>query len=103
MVKDGKILFLSTLNNILSANSARLTGQHDNDATMNPDTTILPAGFVIELCCRISKSLNKPYGLQDCITNGLTGQHDNDATMNPDTTILPAGFVIEVFLNMLAW
>ncbi|KAL8504168.1 hypothetical protein ACS0TY_022776 [Phlomoides rotata] len=52
---------------------------------------------------RISKSLNKPYGLQDCITNGLTGQHDNDTTMNPDTTILPAGFVIEVFLNMLAW
>ncbi|KAL8546114.1 hypothetical protein ACS0TY_006003 [Phlomoides rotata] len=44
---------------------------------------------------RISKSLNKPYGLQDCITNGLTGQHDNDTTMNPDTTILPAGFVIE--------
>ncbi|KAL8481466.1 hypothetical protein ACS0TY_027830 [Phlomoides rotata] len=38
------------------------------------------------LCCRISKSLNKPYGLQDCITNGFTGQHDNDTNMNPFTT-----------------
>ncbi|KAH6837261.1 UDP-Glycosyltransferase superfamily protein [Perilla frutescens var. hirtella] len=36
------------------------------------------------LFCRISKSLHKPYGLQDCISNGLTGP-DNDRNITPFT------------------
>ncbi|XP_042029179.1 UDP-glycosyltransferase TURAN-like [Salvia splendens] len=47
-----------------------------------------------DLFCRISKSLHRPFGLQDCISNGLAGP-DNDPTATPFTT--RAGS--DVFLN----
>ncbi|KAL1537646.1 chitobiosyldiphosphodolichol beta-mannosyltransferase [Salvia divinorum] len=38
-----------------------------------------------DLFCRIRKSLHKPFGLQDCISNGLAGP-DNDPNATPFTT-----------------
>ncbi|XP_057787116.1 UDP-glycosyltransferase TURAN isoform X2 [Salvia miltiorrhiza] len=46
------------------------------------------------LFCRISKSLHRPYGLQDCISNGLTGP-DNDPNITPFTTRVGS----DIFLN----
>ncbi|KAK6157477.1 hypothetical protein DH2020_011725 [Rehmannia glutinosa] len=38
------------------------------------------------LFCRIGKSLNEPYGLRDCLSNGLTGPYNNDPNTTPFST-----------------
>ncbi|PIN11993.1 Chitobiosyldiphosphodolichol beta-mannosyltransferase [Handroanthus impetiginosus] len=47
------------------------------------------------LFCRINKSLNEPYGLRDCVSNGLTGSHNNDPNDTPFTTRVGA----DIFLK----
>ncbi|KAI3457565.1 hypothetical protein Pfo_014228 [Paulownia fortunei] len=47
------------------------------------------------LFCRISKSLNEPYGLRDCISNGLTGPYNDDPNITPFTTLVGT----DIFLN----
>ncbi|GFP98847.1 chitobiosyldiphosphodolichol beta-mannosyltransferase [Phtheirospermum japonicum] len=40
------------------------------------------------LFCRISKNINEPDGLRDCVGNGLTGAHNNDPNTTPFTTLV---------------
>ncbi|KAL0353899.1 UNVERIFIED_CONTAM: UDP-glycosyltransferase TURAN [Sesamum angustifolium] len=47
------------------------------------------------LFCSISKSLNEPYGLRDCISNGLTGPYNSNPDITPFTTQVGTDIILK--------
>ncbi|KAL0443673.1 UNVERIFIED_CONTAM: UDP-glycosyltransferase TURAN [Sesamum latifolium] len=47
------------------------------------------------LFCSISRSLNEPYGVRDCISNGLTGPYNSNPDITPFTTQVGADIILK--------